>query len=63
MCVLKLLYRGSRDGFLPSDFHSYCDFKNETVMLIKSDKDSIFGGYTNIQWMGSKLDDGDTRYE
>jgi hypothetical protein len=32
---LKLLYRGSRDGFLSKDFHKYCDGKSGTIALVK----------------------------
>ena len=59
---LRLLYRGSRDGFQPSDFHNLCDFIDETVMLIKSDTHHIFGGYTNIPWIGSSLPEASRRY-
>ena len=45
-----LLYRGSRDGFKASKFHEKCDNKGETLTIIKSDGDFIFGGYTEINW-------------
>ena len=32
---LTLLYRGSRDGFLSSDFHEKCDGKTNTIALVK----------------------------
>lgn len=46
----KLLYRGSRDGFGADDFHSKCDNRPNTVTVIKTTKDYIFGGYTQIDW-------------
>jgi len=47
---IRLLYRGSRDGFEARDFHNKCDNKGETLTIIKSDEDFIFGGYTEINW-------------
>ena len=47
---IKLLYRGSRDGFKAADFHNKCDNKGETLTIIKSSDDFIFGGYTEINW-------------
>jgi hypothetical protein len=43
----SLLYRGSRDGFEPRDFHSKCDGKSPTLTVYKAQESSfIFGGYT-----------------
>jgi hypothetical protein len=47
---LKLLYRGSRDGFSSSDFHGKCDGQSETITFIQTTKDFIFGGYTPLSW-------------
>ena len=47
---ISLLYRGSRDGFKASDFHRLCDNKGETLVIIKSTDNYIFGGYTSINW-------------
>ena len=46
----SLLYRGSRDGFRGSDFHSRCDNKPCTLTILKSTSDNIFGGFTSSQW-------------
>ena len=46
----KLLYRGSRDGFAASDFHSKCDNISKTVTVVKSRNGNIFGGYTDQCW-------------
>ena len=46
----NLLYRGSRDGFGAHNFHAKCDGKSETVTIIKSSNNNIFGGYTNVAW-------------
>jgi hypothetical protein len=45
-----LLYRGSRDGFQCSSFHSRCDGKPFTITIIETTKGFIFGGYTPIAW-------------
>jgi hypothetical protein len=49
-----LLYRGSRDGFGASDFHSKCDAHNNTLTILKANGSSfIFGGFTSTNWDGS----------
>lgn len=45
-----LLYRATRDGFFGNTFHSKCDSKSPTVILIKSNLNSVFGGYTAALW-------------
>ena len=51
---ISLLYRGSRDGFKSSDFHRLCDNQGETLVIIKSTDNYIFGGYTSISWNSTK---------
>jgi len=47
----QLLFRASRDGFSASDFHSRCDGRGGTVVLVQTtDNDTIFGGYTPLSW-------------
>lgn len=49
----RLLYRGSRDGWLSSKFHELCDEKGPTVTFIKvvnTYGKYIFGGYTDQSW-------------
>ena len=47
---IELLYRGSRDGFEAHNFHDKCDNQGQTLTIIKSSDDFIFGGYTEINW-------------
>ena len=47
---MELIYRGTRDGSSSNDFHNKCDNKGESIILIKNDKDNIFGGYTSYPW-------------
>jgi hypothetical protein len=46
----ELLYRGTQDGFGSSDFHRTCDGHNNTITLIRTTKDFVFGGYTPVSW-------------
>ena len=46
----ELLYRKSRDGSTPQDFHSKCDNKGITITLIETTNGYIFGGYTELPW-------------
>jgi hypothetical protein len=47
----SLLYRGSRDGFEPYEFHSRCDGKSPTLTIYKARESSfIFGGFTTAKW-------------
>jgi hypothetical protein len=46
-----LLYRGTRDGFGASDFHSKCDGHSNTLTILKAHGTSfIFGGFTSVNW-------------
>ena len=45
----SLLYKASRDGWDPRDFHGRCDYKSPTITFVKSDC-SVFGGYTEKPW-------------
>jgi len=47
----KLLFRGSRDGFAPQQFHDICVNQTHTVTVIKvKDCNEILGGYNPIAW-------------
>ena len=47
---LRLIYRATRDGFDASNFHAKCDNQPNTLTLIKTTKECIFGGYTAVAW-------------
>jgi hypothetical protein len=57
---MKLLYRGSREGFQASNFHSKCDGIGNTLTFIESSKRSLFGGYTPSAWDSTTRDKYDT---
>ncbi len=44
--VMKLLYRGSRDGWEYADFHRLCDGASPTISLFKVKNGPCIGGYT-----------------
>ena len=46
----ELLYRKSRDGSTPDDFHNKCDNKGITITFIETTKGYKFGGYTELNW-------------
>ena len=49
---LELLYRASRDGDNPKKFHELCDNKEGgTLIIYKTDKNIIFGGFSNAKWI------------
>jgi len=47
----NLIYRASQDGFEAANFHSECDNKPNTLVIIKSENGNIFGGYTEQSWL------------
>lgn len=46
----ELCYRATRDGFFSNVFHRNCDGKQNTVSVIRSHRDSVFGGYVKTAW-------------
>jgi hypothetical protein len=48
--TFRLLYRGGRDGFQAGDFHRLCDGHPNTLTLVSSTNDCVFGGYTPAAW-------------
>lgn len=46
----NLLFRVSRDGSEPKEFHRLCDNKGPTIIFIETTKDFKFGGYTELDW-------------
>ena len=45
----NLLYRGSRDGFSSDNFHSNCDNKGHTLVIIETDRGFVVG-YADAEW-------------
>ncbi|CAB4377959.1 unnamed protein product [Rhizophagus irregularis] len=50
----KLLYRANRDGYTSDAFHSRCDNKGATIVILKiPNSEQILGGYNPLQWDSS----------
>jgi hypothetical protein len=47
-CIL--LYRATRDGFEGSVFHEKCDGKENTITIIETNGNYVFGGFTAAKW-------------
>ncbi|XP_067047367.1 uncharacterized protein [Acropora muricata] len=45
-----LCWRASLHGWAATTFHSLCDNKGPTVIIVKDTNNNIFGGYTSIPW-------------
>ncbi|CAG8651364.1 8755_t:CDS:2, partial [Gigaspora margarita] len=50
---LKLLLRGSRDGFEIDTFHRLCDFQGPTIIILKTIQGDLIGGYNPLNWNNS----------
>ena len=46
----ELLYQSSIDGLGAENFHKKCDGKKNTIVLVISDNNRIFGGFTELEW-------------
>ena len=46
----KLLFRGSRDGFAASAFHQKVGSIKPTIVIVHSNHNKIFGGFSDIDW-------------
>jgi len=46
----SLLWRGTRDGFAASTFHSLCNNKGSTLTVVKATSGYIAGGYASVSW-------------
>lgn len=44
-------YRGTKDGWSNTNFHSNCDNKGPTITLGRKDS-FIFGGFSDHNWKG-----------
>ena len=55
---LKLIYSAIEDGDSAEDFHKKCDGHEPIIIFIKTDKDVIFGGYTEVPFFSSKKKKG-----
>lgn len=49
-----LLYRATRDNFSSASFHLRCDGKANTITIIKTNTNFVFGGYTAAKWTSDR---------
>jgi hypothetical protein len=47
----KLLYRGTRDGFIFIVFHKKCHNLGSNIFMIISEYEKTFGGYAHPSWL------------
>ena len=47
---MELIFQGTTDGFDSQNFHKKCDGKKNTVVLVKTETNIIFGGFTELEW-------------
>ena len=52
---LKKLYQATIDGGDPINFHKKCDNIPNTLVLIKSEGERRFGGFTPIPWKSEEI--------
>ena len=58
-----MIFRGKKNGFKAEAFHNCCDNKGPTLTIVKSEKEKVFGAYTDIPWsskMGYNNGNGNT---
>ena len=55
----ELKYRMTRDGTSFDTFHRLCDNISPNLLLIKDDKNNIFGGFTKVTWEKKDLSKND----
>ena len=46
----KLLYRATRDGWSTNNFHKKIDTYSNTILLVHTEHNNIFGGFTSLTW-------------
>ena len=46
----NLVFNMKENGDKGTDFHKYCDNKGATLILVKSKRNNIFGGFTPLDW-------------
>eukprot|EP00733_Pompholyxophrys_punicea_P002281 Pompholyxophrys_punicea_v1_NODE_1652_length_605_cov_2.974545.p1 type:complete len:158 gc:universal NODE_1652_length_605_cov_2.974545:83-556(+) len=52
---MVLLYRGTRDGFEGSAFHSKCDGHVNTLTLVRTTDNDVHGGFTPLPWNSNQV--------
>ena len=60
---LNKIYQATIDGGKPINFHNKCDNIPNTLVVIKSEENKRFGGFTSIPWKseGNYIDDNEAK--
>ena len=58
---IDLIYKASVDGDKAEDFHRKCDSAKSTLVLIETDNNLRFGGFTSCDWSGNAEDKYDDK--
>ena len=59
--ITEILFRASKDGFSASTFHSKCNDKGATIVLIKAkSNENVFGGYQSKSWQSNSNYEADS---
>ena len=48
--TLRLVFRGTRDGMTNDKFHELCDDQGPLLVIIKTNKDILIGGFCSISY-------------
>ena len=56
---VKRLFRASEHDFSPVAFHHYCDNKEDTLVIIRTEYGKTIGGFTRYPWTYDSDDDND----
>jgi hypothetical protein len=57
--TFELLYQGSKDKFIAKTFHAKVDPHEHTLVVARTNKKKIFGGYSDQTW---KTNQGESKY-
>ena len=53
---IEMIFRASEYNFSSKKFHEFCDKKFPTLILIRTNKNKYFGGFTTAAWLSAKDD-------
>ena len=47
---IERIFRASEHNFQASKFHEYCDNKDDTLVIIRTEFGKIIGGFSHYPW-------------
>ena len=48
---MEIIYRASRDGVSKDEFYKKCNLKANTICIIQTPQNNVFGGFTSLKWL------------